>query len=171
MKKYVTSFAAMVFVGAIGTAAYAGPVARFDHGYLDDHPEVAEQLSHDPGLVDNPRYLATHPGLDQYFKSHPEVREELQHHPDRFMTRERYYENHDGGNRAHPLATTDHYLDAHPEVARQLNQDPALVDDRRFVDSHPGLHEYLQSHPTARRDWRSHPYAYMAAERRYDRKH
>ena len=62
-------------------------------------------------------------------------------------------------------------MDSHPDVSRQLEKNPTLVDNRGFVDSHPGLHEYLENHPTARRDWRSHPYRYMAAERHYDQKH
>ena len=148
-----------------------GEVARFDHGYLDEHPEVAEQLARDPRLVDNPEFLATHPGLDEYFKNHPEIRSELQHHPDHFMAREGYYDGHGGWHYGHPLATTDKYLDSHPDVAHQLEKDPALVDNHRYVDEHPGLHEYLASHPTARHDWESHPFHYMAAERRYQERH
>ena len=171
MKKCFTTFAAIAFVGAMTSAAFAGPVGRFDNGYLDKHPEVAGQLGRDPRLVDNPQFLATHPGLDDYFKNHPEIREELQNHPDRFMAREHYYENHGEGNGAHPLASTDRYLDSHPEVAHQLNRDPALVDNPRYVDNHPGLRGYLQNHPVARHDWKSHPFRYMASERRYDQRH
>jgi hypothetical protein len=171
MKKSITALAAIAFVGAISATAFAGPVGRFDNGYLDEHPEVAQQLGHDPRLVDNPQFLANHPGLDEYFKNHPEVRSDLQNHPDRFMAREHYYDNHGGWNGAQPLATTDHYMDSHPDVSRQLEKDPALVDNRGYVDSHPGLHEYLENHPIARRDWKSHPYRYMAAERHYDQRH
>jgi hypothetical protein len=148
-----------------------GEVARFDNGYLDEHPEVAEQLARDPRLVDNPQFLATHPGMDEYFRNHPEIREELQNHPDRFMAREGYYDNHHEWHYGHPLATTDHYMDSHPEVAQQLEKDPALVDNHGYVDSHPGLHEYLQNHPIARHDWKSHPFRYMAAENRYQKRH
>src|ERR1700722_5701910 len=251
MKKCVTTFAAIVFAGALGTAAYAGPVAQFDYGYLDQHPDVAhqlganpaladnpqflathpvldeylsnhpevrrdlqqhpyhfmseewrrdvyggngygithteiarfdggyldehpdvtQQLCRDPRLVDNPQFLATHPGLDEYFRNHPEIRTELQEHPDRFMAREHYYDTHGQPVGAHPLASTDRYLDSHPDVAQQLKRDPALVDNRGYVDSHPGLHDYLNDHPIARHDWKSQPFAYMAAERHYDRKH
>jgi hypothetical protein len=72
---------------------------------------------------------------------------------------------------AHPLATTDHYLDRHPEVAEQLQRHPGLVDDPRYVANHPGLHEYLAAHPVARAEWKSHPYRYMTREDRYDLKH
>jgi hypothetical protein len=171
MKKSLTALAAIALVGALCTTAFAGPVGRFDNGYLDQHPEVAQQLGHDPRLVDSPRFLANHPGLDEYFRNHPEVRSDLQNHPDRFMAREHYYDRHEGLNGGRPLATTDHYMDSHPEVAEQLNRNPRLVDNRRFVESHPGLDEYFENHPTARRDWKSHPYRYMAAERHYDKRH
>ncbi len=149
-----------------------GPVARFDHGYLYEHPEVAQELGHDPRLADSPQFLATHPGLDDYLRDHAEVRDDLLNHPDRFMARERYYENHGNwGNTPHPLATTDRYMDSHPDVAHQLEKDPALVDSHQYVDNHPGLHDYLQTHPVARADWKSHPFKYMAAERNFQKNH
>ena len=92
----------------------------------------------DPRLVDNPQFLATHPGLDEYFKNHPEVRDGAAassrplHGARGLLRQPRRW--HDG----HPLATTDRYMDSHPEVAQQLEKDPALVDNRGYVDSHPG---------------------------------
>src|SRR5258708_7966739 len=89
-RSYVV-LAAMVIGFAISSAAMgqsAGAVARFDQGYLDQHPEVAQQLAGRPGLVDNPQYLANHPGLDAYLAAHPIVRTELQTHPNRFMSDE-----------------------------------------------------------------------------------
>ncbi len=183
MKRTITTFsAALILTGAISTAAMAqypppndgitrGEVSRFDSGYLDEHPEVASQLAHDPRLVDKPQYLATHPGLDSYFASHPGVRTELQQHPDRFMTDEWKHERWENGHGPHPLANTDHYLDQHPEVAQQLNKDPRLIDNRQYVDNHPGLHEVLNTHPDARRQWESHPYKFIHREDRYDRNH
>jgi len=183
MKRAITSLtAALIFSSAFGTAAMAqypapnagitgGEVARFDNGYLDEHPEVASQLGHDPRLVDNPHYLATHPGLDSYFASHPGVRTELQAHPDRFMTDEWKHERWEDGKGPRPLANTDRYFDQHPEVEQQLNKDPRLVDNRQYVDNHPGLHEFLNTHPDARRQWKSHPYSFMHREDRYQSNH
>jgi len=105
---------------APGTAS--GPVARFDNGYLDQHPEVAHQLASNPRLVDNPQFLATHPGLDGYLAGHPEVRQELQSHPDRFMSDEwgdDLYGRRTGASGA--VGRFDRgYLDEHPQVAQQL---------------------------------------------------
>lgn len=170
MKRTLTALtAALILSGTFASAGMAqypnpgitrGEVARFDNGYLDEHPEVARQLGHNPRLVDNPQFLATHPGLDSYFANHPGVRTELQAHPDRFMTDEwRFNRWEDRG--PHPVANTDRYLDFHPEVAHQLNADPRLIDNRQYVDAHPGLHEFLATHPDARRDWRSHPYRFL----------
>ena len=183
MKRAITTLtAALVFSGALGTTAMAqypapnagitrGEVSRFDNGYLDEHPEVASQLGHDPRLVDNSHYLATHPGLDAYLANHPGVRTELQAHPDRFMTDEWKHERWEDGKGPRPLANTDRYFDHHPEVERQLNADPRLVDNRQYVDSHPGLHEFLNTHPVARQEFKSHPYKFMHREDHYDHNH
>lgn len=182
MKRTITTLtAALIFSGALTSVAMAqypppsagitgGEVSRFDRGYLDEHPEVARQLAQDPRLIDNPQFRANHPGLDRYLAAHPGIRTELQHHPDRFMTDEWKYQRWEGRG-PHPLANTDNYLDHHPEVAQQLNADPRLIDNRQYVDSHPGLHEFLESHPDARRDWKSHPYRFMHREDRFDKNH
>ncbi len=169
MKRYAIGFGALILASAMSTAAFAqNPVSNFDWGYLDSHPEVAQRLQKDPGLVDNPNFIANHPGLHEYFQSHPEVRREIKEHPDRFMAHEQGYFGHGG---SHPLATSDRYLDNHPDVAAKLERNPGLVDNPEFVASHPGLHDYLQSHPTARRDWKEHPNKYMSAEKTYQQHH
>jgi hypothetical protein len=74
-----------------------GRVARFDNGYLDQHPRVSRQLARHPRLVDSPRYLQAHPRLDRYFDSHPGVRASAQNHPYRFRAGERRYERWEHG--------------------------------------------------------------------------
>ncbi len=176
----LTALGAAAIFGAIATGARAqdrpgynpditrGEVASFDR-YLDRHPEVARQLAARPDLVNDPRFLAAHPGFRGFMAGHPGVREEIHESPGRFMYREGHYEwNRES---AHPLATTDRYLDSHPRVAGQLERHPDLVDDPKYVASHPGLHDYLASHPVARADWKTHPYRYMNRETKYDRAH
>jgi hypothetical protein len=165
-------------VGARGLPN-AGEVTGFDTHYLDKNPQVARQLGENPKLVDNPQYLATHPGLDQYLAHHPEIRTELQQHPERFMTDERYYQNFE--NRVGPGAIgrrlpnggqvagfDNHYLDENPQVARQLSQNPKLVDNPQYLATHPGLDTYLAHHPEVRADLQQHPYRFMSNERRYE---
>jgi len=168
MKKSLTVLAALAFAGTIATTAFAGPVGRFDIGYLDEHPEVAHQLGANPSLADNPQFLATHPGLDEYLSKHPEVRQDLQQHPYRFMSDEWRHDRDGYPGYGAPVARFDRgYLDEHPEVAAQLAHDPRLVDNPQYLATHPGLDDYFKAHPEIREDLQHHPDHFMAREDYY----
>jgi len=180
LKRTVTALAVVIFSGAFGAAAMAQQwpgrnpdisrteIANFDQ-YLDHHPDVAARLAADPRLINDPRFVATHPDLHAFLASHPGVREEIHESPGQFMYREGHYDWQ--RDQAHPLANTDHYLDRHPQVQAQLEHHPGLVDDPKYLANHPGLHEFLAKHPIARADWKSHPYRYMTREDSYDQRH
>jgi hypothetical protein len=171
MKKIGIAFGALILIGAMGTAAMAQTdyaVGKFDRGYLDEHPATARELANHPGAVDNPEFMRNHPGLQEYLAAHPEVRRELKHHPQAFMSDEWH---HDVYGEGRPLASTDRYMDNHPEVAARLAKNPGLIDNPTFISEHPGLHEYLQNHPVARREWKQHPGKYMSAEKNYEKTH
>ena len=68
------------------------------------------------------------------------------------------------------LASFDHFLDGHPEIAEQVRKDPSLLDNREFLASHPGLEQYLKDHPEVRQEIRQNPVAFMRDEDRYDRR-
>jgi hypothetical protein len=165
---------------AAGPGTASGAVARFDEGYLDQHSQIARQLSRNPALADNPRFLATHPGLDSYLAAHPAVRTELQAHPERFMTEEwrddvygrngQRLKNHGAMTPGEVSGFDQGYLDKHPEVARQLSRNPALADNPQFLASHPGLDSYLAAHPGVRAELQSNPKRFMSAERRLERR-
>ena len=53
---------------------------RFNEGYLHDHPEVALQIATKPSLLDNPQFVAAHPGLQNYINAHPDLRAEMKLH-------------------------------------------------------------------------------------------
>lgn len=62
----------------------------------------------------------------------------------------------------------DQFLDSHPEVSKELRQNPSLVDDQQFVSSHPGLKEFLENHPKIRREIKEHPNAFMNKENKLE---
>jgi len=151
-----------------------GPAGRFDRGYLDKHPDVAQQLAADPSLVNNPQFMADHPGLQKYLANHPQVKQDLLNHPNRFMghaDQSKGWHGQSYPNGSHPLGTTDNFLSSHPEMAQQLNQNPKLIDNQQYLTQHPELQQYLQNHPHAEQRWQSHPYSYMRQEDRYRRNH
>lgn len=150
-----------------------GELVNMDR-FMDNHPEIAEQLKKDPSLVDNKQFVSSHPALQEFLANHPGVREEYKENPNGFMNREQRFDQREDGrgpgiNRTE-LANMDHFMDSHPEIAEQLKKDPSLVDNKQFVSSHPALQEFLASHPGVRQEMDQHPDAFMHREERYDRR-
>jgi hypothetical protein len=148
-------------------------LAAFDQ-FLDNHPELSEQLRKDPSLVDDKQFVEKHPALQQYLQQHPEVRAALEQNPGAVMHQEQRYEQTE--DRDHPditrgeLARMDQFLDRHPEIAEQLQKDPKLIDDKKWVADHPELQQFLMDHPEVRQQFDEHPYAFMREEDRFDRR-
>ncbi len=144
-------------------------VATMDR-FLDSHPEVAEQLKKDPRLIDDKKWVAGHPELQQFLKEHSEVRQAFDEHPDRFMRDEDRYDQREGRPdiTRGEVATMDRFLDNHPEIAEQLKKDPKLIDDKKWVAGHPELQQFMADHPEIRQQFDEHPYAFMRAEDRFD---
>jgi hypothetical protein len=55
-----------------------------------------------------------------------------------------------------PLAK---FFDDHPWVARDLQRDPALANDARYLEEHRSLREFLADHSETQRAFRADPYA------------
>src|SRR5947209_1237389 len=131
-------------------------LANFDR-FLDTHPEIAKQLQANPSLINNPEWVENHPDLRAFLASHPGVREEIQETPRFFMQREQRFENNENrpGNpnpdiTRQELANFDRFLDTHPEVAKQLQANPSLINNPEWVENHPDLRAFLASHPGVR---------------------
>src|SRR5882724_10272033 len=148
-------------------------LARFDQ-FLDNHQEIAQQLRHDPSLVNDQNYVQGHPDLQTFLQDHPGVREEIKENPNYFMRQENRYDRQEDARednrRREELARFDQFLDSHREVSEQLRRDPSLVKNQQFVQSHPALQSYLQDHPAIREDLNRNPDAFMRQEERYDRR-
>lgn len=138
--------------------------------FLDNHPEIAEQLRKDPSLIDKHQWVADHPRLREYLDAHPRVAVAFRTNPDLFMRDEERYDRQTDINHR-DLEDIGRFLNAHPEIAEQLRKDPSLVDNRQWVGNHPSLQEYLKMHPQVADAFRSHPDAFMRDEERWDRDH
>jgi GrpB-like predicted nucleotidyltransferase (UPF0157 family) len=146
-----------------------------DH-FMDSHPEIAEQLRKNPALVDDKTFVKSHPELQEFLANHPGVREEYKENPNAFMHQEERFDRHEDAGKygdrdvtRGELANMDHFMDSHPEIAEQLRKNPALVDDKTFVKSHPALQEFLANHPGIREEYKENPNAFMRQEQRFDR--
>jgi hypothetical protein len=150
-------------------------LAVFDQ-FLDQHPEISEQLRKDPSLVNNEEFVEKHPALQEYLQQHPQVRESIREDPNSFMHKEQRFDrreedrDRDRDITRRQLASFDQFMDGHREIAEQLRKNPSLLDDREFVKGHPALQEYLEQHPEVREEIRENPNAFMRQEQRFDRR-
>jgi GrpB-like predicted nucleotidyltransferase (UPF0157 family) len=149
-------------------------LSSFDN-FLDNHPEIAEQVRKDPSLASNSEFVAKHPALQDYLQQHPEIREELSQNPNGFMHQEQRFDRREDQGRDRDLthrelANMDRFMDSHPEIAEQLRKDPSLVSNKEFVENHPALQKFLADHPGVREEYRENPNAFMHQEERFDRR-
>ena len=153
-------------------------LADFDH-FLDNHPELAEQLRKDPSLVNNEEFVENHSDLRRYLQEHPELRADLGQNPNPVMHQEERYDRREDQDRDRgrdpkgditrgELVNMDRFLDSHPEIAEQLRKDPSLVNKKEFVAGHPALQQFLAQHPGVREEIKENPSAFMHREQRFD---
>ncbi len=178
MKAFLT-FIAILAVAAIALAQNPAtpnpddritrPELRNLDNYLDRNPQVASDLKANPSLINNPTYLQSHPGLQQFLRNHPGVAEEAAGNPNRLMNRERVYDNRGLDITRRQDASFDRYLDTHPAVEQQLRRNPNLVNDPNYLAQHPGLQQYMNTHPGMAKELKENPRAVMRSERRYEK--
>jgi hypothetical protein len=147
-------------------------LADFDH-FLDNHPEIAEQVRRDPSLLDKRQFVQSHPALQTYLAKNPGVRDDIQRNPSAFMYEEdRFDRGRNVGDRNDPHGNVEEFgrfLDGHREIAEQVRRDPSLLNNRQFVQGHPPLEAYLGNNPGVRDDIRRDPSAFMRQEDQFER--
>jgi hypothetical protein len=139
--------------------------------YCDAHPDLARQISANPGLTRNPEFLEAHPEFATFLRNHGGVAAQLDAHPGWMMWREHNFERVENGPAptAPQVHRFDSYLDNHQQIANQLSRDPRLVDNPEYMEQHPGLRDYLANHPTVRTELKTHPDWFMQRERNNER--
>lgn len=134
--------------------------------YLTNHPKVAEELHNDPSLINNPEWLAKHPNVQHWMNTHPNVKADAAANPNKIVNQT---ENKTLYRDRTAVTHTDDFLSKHPEMAKQLNANPKLIDDPKYLAEHPALDKYLAAHPEVRSEWQNHPEAFAKAARADER--
>jgi hypothetical protein len=158
-------------------------VADMDR-FLDSHPEIAEQLRKDPSLVDNHKWVAAHPALQDYLQKHPQIADAFRSNPNQFMRDEDRYEHQEADNRwanndrdrdhdrdmdrdhdrdHGELTSFGHFLGDHSSVAADLQRDPSLANNQEYRTSHPEFDEYLKAHPAMNQQLEANPQGVMTS--------
>jgi phage-related protein len=139
----------------------------FDN-FLDAHPAIDRDLWESPTLAGNPTYLAANPELRTFLQTHPGVREEIAKSPRFFVRRTEAFDRTNKDITLAEVRSFDAFLDTHPALEKDLERDPALIRDPRYLASHPELREYLNRHPAVAADLRESPRVFMWRERMLD---
>ena len=129
--------------------------------FLNNHPNVASELAKNPNLVNDEKFLATHPGLQKFLETHPGVQKQVASSPGAVTNSGGHYEWNRGAGAA-AIHGTGNYLLEHPEVAQQLQANPSLLESKEYVDAHPGLRQFMNQHPNLRGEMKVHPYGFVS---------
>jgi hypothetical protein len=135
--------------------------------FLDNHSDIAQQLSKNPSLADNPQYLKAHPELQQFLQTHPDLRAELAENPQSVLRTPPPLESRESQG---DVSGFDLFLDGHPDIARQLSKDPSLADNPEYLKSQPALQQFLQTHPDLRAELSENPQSVLGTEQRLERR-
>jgi len=144
--------------------------ASFD-GFLDTHPEIDAQLRSNPLLINDQKWLQEHRDVLTYFDQHPQAKKEIAASPSYFIGREgrratREARLRSENSRNEEVASFREFLNSNPQIAKQLNADPALIKQSRYLAGHPGLQAYLDNHPLVSKDLGEDPGVFLPRESR-----
>lgn len=148
-------------------------VARMDQ-FLEDHPKEAKDLSRDPLLVADHKYLDHHHDLREFFDEHYRVREAFAENP-------RYFVPGNGFGAAPPqleinahqplsnrdLAQTETFLRKHKDIAKQLRSNPVVVQDIHYLHHHGDLQKFFDQNPHIQTEMQEHPRYFMQREDKF----
>ncbi len=149
-----------------------GELAKMD-GFIDQHPEIAEQLRKDPSLVDNKQFVEGHPALQQFLADHPGVREEYKENPNAFMRQEDRYDRREDFNRRDrdvnggELSSFHEFLESHSAISAELSKNPSLATNKEYVENHPELNAYLNSNPKVHEELGQNPQSFVTLAQQF----
>jgi phage-related protein len=143
---------------------------RTMNDFLHQSPTIERELWRNPSLVNNTRYVHSRPELESFLNQHPEVQEQIQQDPRYLMQSDKGGQGEaDSRNQAgsdvdargdinHGRdAAMDEFLQKYPTIERQLWRNPSLINDQRYLQSHPQLQAFLDQHPQVRQDIQQNP--------------
>jgi hypothetical protein len=109
---------------------------------LEANPNFADHYRQNPGIIDS-NLDSEEPEIAEFLRTNPDVRPYLERD-----SRRDGRDDRDDDLRAD--SGLHSFMANHPNVARQLHDNPSLINDPDFVRNHPNLHEYLRDHPDER---------------------
>lgn len=186
-------------------------VGRMDQ-FFDDHPKIESDLTKNPSLINDNKFLDHNRDLRAFLTEHPQIRAEFAENPNYLMHREDRFEGssadrdrmnggagasgsvrtnvqangqmngqgsataQENANRENPnpdlnqhqVTLMDQFFDDHPKIEKQLEKNPSLINNDRFVDHNRDLSRFLNEHPEVRAEFAENPDYFMHRENRFE---
>ena len=143
--------------------------------FMDSHPEIAEQLTKDPSLVNDKKFVGNHPALQQFLAEHPGVREEYKENPNAFMNREQHFDQRqdqamrqDRDLTRGELSSFNEFLEDHNKIAGELSKNPSLANNKEYLENHPALQDYLKAHPQVHEELSENPQKFLQSTQQFN---
>jgi phage-related protein len=144
-----------------------GELANMDR-FMDNHPEIAEQLRKDPSLVNDKKFVNNHSELQQFLAEHPGVREEYKENPSAFMHQEQRFDRHEDFAMRHDRDVSDRerssfgeFMQGHGSIAGDLSKNPSLANNQEYLENHPALRDYLKANPKVHQQLAENPQTFL----------
>jgi hypothetical protein len=115
--------------------------------FLDQHPNIAQDINKNPNVVNDQNYLSKQPELKQFLDQHPDLKDRLQDNPGAFMRQDRAADKNEPGATDYQLKTFDEFLERHPNIRQDANKNPNVLKDPDYIARHPDLKQFLDQHP------------------------
>ena len=184
-------------------------VGRMDQ-FFDDHPKIESDLTKNPSLINDNKFLDRNRDLRAFLSEHPQIRAEFAENPNYFMHREDRFEGsaadrdrmsgsarangqvngqangqmngqgsataQENARGANPnpdlnqqqVGLTDQFFDDHPKIEKQLEKNPSLINNDKFVNHNRDLSRFLNEHPEVREEFAGNPNYFMHRENRFE---
>jgi hypothetical protein len=156
-------------------------VADFS-GFLKGDPDIAKALEANPSLINDQAYVSAHPALQSYLNEHTAFAEQIKANPSAFMQMEAQYEatgriggygqgyygggypNSNGNHNSGEVASMDQFLSSHTEIAKQMEANPSLINNAKYLSEHPELRVFLNNNPQIREAFIQNPSMFLHGE-------
>lgn len=66
------------------------------------------------------------------------------------------------------VASMDQFLDSHPDVEKQLQSNPSLINNVKYLNDHPQLRAFLDGNPQIREEFTENPSYFMQRENQFE---
>jgi hypothetical protein len=122
---------------------------EFDR-FLDHHPLLEDRLRLDLQLAANKAFLEQNPELSDFLRANPNVAEGLKTYPRYFLNRA-LMRQASAPVSFRELAPFKDLFPEQPKLEQELAENPELIRDPAFLESHAALRDFLVQHPVLAR--------------------